>query len=463
MSFDEQSPLRASITVEGLGKCYETFSKPHHQLFNLITRNARWHGKKHWAVKDINFSVSRGEAVGIIGKNGAGKSTLLQLICGTLSPTEGGVRTVGRIAALLELGAGFNPEFTGRENVYLNAALLGLTEHEVDERFESIARFADIGKFLDQPVKTYSSGMFVRLAFAVIAHVDADVLIIDEALAVGDAFFTQKCMRFLRQFMEKGTLLFVTHDTNSVVNLCKRAIWIDEGRLRLDDDAKIVAERYLAAFYNGGSETADDTQSKAKAASPYENLPAQPPRDSRLDWINATQWRNDIELFQFNALAESFGDGAAQVVQVMLHDLDERPLSWVVGGELVKLKVEARAHCSLRQPIVGFIFKDKLGQSLFGDNTFLSTALCPEPLVVDDAYQAVFEFEMPILPPGDYSVCIALASGTQQIHTIHQWIHDALMLKSHSSSVTSGLLGIPMRRISLSVPGRDSLEDANRL
>ena len=185
-------------------------------------------GKDFYALRDISFDVSRGETVGIIGRNGSGKSTLLQIIAGTLSPSEGQVSVRGRVAALLELGAGFNPDYTGRENAYLNAQLLGLSKSQVDERFEDIAAFADIGEFIDQPVKVYSSGMYVRLAFAVVAHVDADVLIIDEALAVGDAFFTQKCMRFLRSFMSRGTVLFVSHDTGSVRNLCNRAIWLEK-------------------------------------------------------------------------------------------------------------------------------------------------------------------------------------------------------------------------------------------
>lgn len=201
-----------AIKVQNLSKCYHIYDNPRDRLKQFVAprlQRLTWqHPKQYfrefWALKDVSFEVKKGETVGIIGRNGSGKSTLLQMICGTLTPTQGSIETNGRIAALLELGSGFNPEFTGRENVYMNASVLGLSNKEIDARFDDIVAFSDIGDFIEQPVKTYSSGMMVRLAFAVIAHVDADILIIDEALAVGDAFFTQKCMRFLRGFMKTG-------------------------------------------------------------------------------------------------------------------------------------------------------------------------------------------------------------------------------------------------------------------
>lgn len=200
----------------------------------------------YWALRDVTLDVSRGESVAIIGRNGSGRSTLLQTICGTLTPTTGTATVRGRVAALLELGAGFNPEFTGRENVFLSAAILGLTE--IRERYDATAEFAGIGDFIEQPVKLYSSGMYARLAFAVAAHVDADVLIIDEILAVGDAAFTQKCMRFIRQFKKRGTLLFVSHDSTSVINLCDRALWLDRGTVRELGPSKDVCHNYLASI-----------------------------------------------------------------------------------------------------------------------------------------------------------------------------------------------------------------------
>ena len=199
----------SAISIKNISKFFEIYEKPSHRLWQMLYHGRKRFYRPFWALQDISFEVKRGECVGIIGRNGAGKSTLLQIITGTLSPSSGTVECNGRVAALLELGSGFNPEFTGQENVYLNASILGLTKEEIDAKYDDIVAFADIGEFINQPVKSYSSGMAVRLAFAVVAHVDADILIVDEALSVGDAFFTQKCMRFLRQFMEKNTVLFV--------------------------------------------------------------------------------------------------------------------------------------------------------------------------------------------------------------------------------------------------------------
>ncbi len=198
------STADTAIKVSNLSKCYQIYEAPSDRLKQfvvprlqrLIGRLPKQYFREFWALKDVSFEVKKGETVGIIGRNGSGKSTLLQLICGTLSPSAGNLEVNGRVAALLELGSGFNVEFTGRENIYMNASILGLSQKEIDDRFDEIVAFADIGQFIEQPVKTYSSGMMVRLAFAVIAHVEADILVVDEALAVGDAFFTQKCMRF---------------------------------------------------------------------------------------------------------------------------------------------------------------------------------------------------------------------------------------------------------------------------
>lgn len=218
-----------AICVKNVTKTYQIYDKPQDRL-----KQSLWRGRKQFysefkALDDVSLEVKKRETVGIIGGNGSGKSTLLQIICGTLAPTAGTVEVNGRVAALLELGSGFNPEFTGRENVYMNASILGLSREEIDAKYDEILAFADIGAFVDQPVKTYSSGMVVRLAFAVIAHVDADILVVDEALSVGDAVFTQKCMRFIRLFQARGTLLFVSHDIGAVQNLCRSAIWLAHG------------------------------------------------------------------------------------------------------------------------------------------------------------------------------------------------------------------------------------------
>jgi lipopolysaccharide transport system ATP-binding protein len=442
-----------AIRVENLSKCYQIYDAPRDRLKQFILpRLRRMMGKlpkqyfhEFWAVKDVSFEIKKGETVGVVGRNGSGKSTLLQMICGTLNPTSGSIQTNGRIAALLELGSGFNLEFSGRENVYMNASVLGLSNEEINTRFDDIVAFADIGDFIEQPVKTYSSGMMVRLAFAVIAHVDADILVVDEALAVGDAFFTQKCMRFLRNFIKTGTVLFVSHDTGSIKNLCQCALWLEKGRVLQKGVPKEVCALYLEAFYEAQQGKSSTTKIRA-FKKPDELLSL---KDQRLEFINTSNLRNDLQIFKFDSDAASFGKGGAQIHDVRLLDENEHPLAWIVGGEKVTLRVIVHAYQDLDSPIIGFYVKDRLGQTLFGDNTFLSYREQPVYCQEGSELQADFVFFMPLLPAGDYSIAIAIANGTQEIHEQHHWIHDAVLFKSESSSVASGLIGIPMLEVNL--------------
>ncbi|MBC7488884.1 MAG: ABC transporter ATP-binding protein [Glaciimonas sp.] len=433
-----------AIEVNGLGKCYQIYEKPSDRLKQMLVRGRKQYYKEFWALNNVTFKVKKGETVGIIGRNGSGKSTLLQMICGTLNPTAGEIKVHGRVAALLELGAGFNPEFTGVENVYMAASLYGLGKAEVDQRFDAIAEFADIGDHINQPVKTYSSGMYVRLAFAVIAHVDADVLVIDEALAVGDAFFTQKCMRFLRSFMKSGTVLFVSHDTTSVRSLCNHAIWIDKGEIIESGNPKEVSERYLEAFFesNQGKHVKQNTK-------PKQVLQKIQKRDPRQDFLNNSNLRNDIRVFEFMPESISFGKREAEIQDVSFIDNHNNTLSWIIGGEEVTIRIRAFIKKDLTSPIIGFHIKDRLGQTLFGDNTYLTYMDCPLATVADEEIVADFKFQMPRLAAGDYSVSAAIADGTQHEHVQHHWIHDALMFRSEATSITSGLLGIPMSNLEL--------------
>lgn len=444
-----------AIKVENTSKRFEIFNQPRDRLKQMLfPRLHRSFGlppkqyfKEFWALKDISFSVKKGETVGIIGRNGSGKSTLLQILCGTLSPTVGDISVIGRVAALLELGSGFNPEFTGRENIYMNASVLGLSNAEIDERYDDIVTFSGIGDFIEQPTKTYSSGMMVRLAFSVIAHVDADILIIDEALAVGDAFFTQKCMNFLRQFMERGTVLFVSHDTASVRALCNRALWLDSGSLIMDGKPKDVSERYLEAFYESQQGNVKVSSNRSIDEDRYEFEY----RDQRDQFINESNLRNDLQIFRFTPTASSFGSGNAKITNVQFLTEDGHPLAWAVGGEPVLLLIETENREIIHNPIVGFFVKDKLGQEVFGDNTFLShqhkSIICPP----NSKLSAKFSFQMPRLATGDYSLTVAIAEGTQYKHVQHHWIHDALLFRSESSSVVSGVVGIPMKKIEIKV------------
>jgi lipopolysaccharide transport system ATP-binding protein len=448
------------IVINKLSKSFRSYANPADRLsemfwnglslvaprkyFASLQARALKQADSFWAVDNISFSVNKGETVGIIGRNGSGKSTLLQLICGTLTPTLGEVQVNGRLAALLELGSGFNPEYTGRENVYLNAQLLGLSRAQIDERFDDIAAFADIGRFLELPTKTYSSGMTVRLAFAVIAHVDADVLVIDEALAVGDAFFTQKCMRFLRKFMLDHTVLFVSHDTGSVKGLCSRAVWLEKGRVLESGSPKRVTDLYLEAFFE--EKHGKSTSTKLKTTYKKENLLN---TDQRQQFINHSNLRNDLKVFRFDEGAASFGLNGGRIIDVEFLDHSGHGLSWIVGGESVRLKITAELSVDFQSPIMGFYVKDKLGQNLFGDNTYLSYADNSISARAGEMLVCQFDFYMPILAMGDYSIAVALADGDQVTHVHHHWIHDALIFKAEAGGIATGLIGIPMTKIQL--------------
>jgi lipopolysaccharide transport system ATP-binding protein len=459
----ESLPVRESVNdiairVSNLGKCYQIYDTPLDRLKQFVAprlqRLTRQIPKQYfhefWALKDVSFEVKKGETVGIIGRNGSGKSTLLQMICGTLNPTSGSIQTHGRIAALLELGAGFNPEFSGRENVYMSAVLLGLSREEINKRFDDIVAFADIGEFIEQPVKTYSSGMFVRLAFAVISNVDPDILIVDEALSVGDAFFVQKCMRYLREFMKKGTLLFVSHDMGSILNLTTKSILLEKGRVALSGSPKEVTEKYLEKIYEsqqGESVVSKSSNEENEEKSIILNIPelkiCPNPNNAVL------HYQNDIQLFDFNPKASGFGKGGAKITKVFLCDNNGNLLSWVAGGEQVQLCIRCKAFQKIISPIIGFQVKDRLGQLLFGDVT--TFAYIQRPLVVErgEKFAAEFHFKMPILPNGDYSISPAIAEGTQENHIQHHWVHDALIFKVHTQRICFGLFGVTMTHISL--------------
>lgn len=433
------------ISAKDLGKVYQIYKQPSDRLKQMLWRGRRRFYEEYWALRELSLSVKKGETIGIIGRNGSGKSTLLQMLCGTLSPSTGSLEVQGRIAALLELGAGFNPEFSGRENVFLAASVLGLTEEKIKERFAAIEEFAGIGDFIDQAVKIYSSGMYARLAFAVAAHVDADILIIDEILSVGDAAFTQKCMRFIHEFKKNGTIFFVSHDSGAVVSLCDRVIWLDNGRLREEGEAKEVCHHYLAAL-----EAEKDVGSDFKIGGERKKAPpvATVVNDPRLEVLRESQVKNTLQLFEFDPQAPWFGRRGISITSVSMLE-DGQRLSSVMGGETVTLQICCRAESEIRGPIVGFFIKDRLGQALFGDNSYLSYQGQPKVLAPAEVLTAEFTFQMPFLPKGDFSVTVAVAEGTQDSAIQHHWIEDALFFQVLSSHVSRGLIGVPMLEIVL--------------
>lgn len=442
------------ISIHGLGKAYSMYDSPAHRLWQGLFGRHKQFYKEFWALRGVSLEVRRGETVGIVGRNGSGKSTLLQMIAGTLTPTEGEVRVNGKVAALLELGSGFNPEFTGRENVYLNATILGLRREQIDARLQSILDFADIGEFIDQPVRSYSSGMVVRLAFAVIVHVDADVLIVDEALAVGDAFFSQKCMRFLRDFQKRGTLLFVSHDAAAVTNLCSRALWLENGQPRMSGSSQDVVEAYMAQQHASSRRAlAGETvvvKERATRRSDASDADAGA-RDFRYEAAMAAGISNRIKVFEFDpdTVGAQFGAGAAVVESVHLRKASGEDALLLDGGEIVALDISVRVKEPLDNIIVGFYVKDRLGQRLFGDNTHFAYENRPVSARDGELLHAIFRFRMPILPSGSYMIDAAVASGTQLDHTQQHWVHDALEFRALDETMRFGLVGIPMLGIEM--------------
>ena len=452
---------KPTIEVSNAGKAYETQKRKRDVIKNIII-GSRIEREKFWALRNISFELKKGESLGIIGKNGSGKSTLLQLICGTLATTEGKIKTKGRIAALLELGSGFNPEFTGRENIYLNATLHGLKRKEIEKKIDYILEFADIGDFVDKPIRTYSSGMVVRLAFAIIANVEADILVIDEALAVGDAYFTQKCMRFIQKVREEKSLLFVSHDANSVLSLCDRAILLDKGQMIKIGTPKDVMEEYTKGLQKEMSQSASQStidENRRKKSIIKENFVSEELsiykhrwQDYRTQLVNNTKNKNELVVKRFDGeelTTESFGGNLAQIIDVKLTNAETQDESNVIrGGEVVILKVAVRTKAVIVNPIVGFIMKNDKGLTLLGDNTYNQfEANKIENIDENIDIETQFIFTMPMLPKGEYSISVSIADGDQKQHSILHWLNDALIVQSQCSTVAAGLAGVPMQSI----------------
>lgn len=413
-----------AIEFRGISKNYSMSQSPwRHMCAVLFGREGHLKNNTYSALADVSFTLKKGETLGIIGRNGAGKSTLLQILCGVLQATSGHVSVQGRIAALLELGAGFNPEFTGRENIFLSAAVYGLTHEQILARLDQIIEFAEIGEFIDQPVKNYSSGMFVRLAFSVIAHVDANILIIDEALAVGDFAFTQKCMRFLERFRSSGTLVFVSHDTHSIVKLCDKALWLESGKLKAFGRARDVSDAYLASFYE--------------------------------DKLNTSELSSGA-LISSEPQIKSFGLGGGKVKSIRFYDDQHKDIIILDRAQKVSVVVEVCMLQPINKPIVGFYFKDRLGQPLFGENTIdvLPGWIDMQP---GASAEIAFYFEMPLLATGEYSLSVSLAEGTQNNHVQHHWIHDAITFKSLAKPHLTGLVQLENLQCILNLQENDAV------
>lgn len=408
------STSEAVIHLDGIGKCYRIYGNPQDRFKQALRdRFGAWRAaskdsllyREHWALRDVSFTINKGEAVGILGRNGAGKSTLLQVIAGTIAATTGQVETNGRITAMLELGSGFNPEFSGRENVFHNAQILGLARSEIESKIDDILAFAEIGDFVDQPVKTYSSGMMMRLAFSVQTVLDPTILIVDEALAVGDARFQEKCFRKLRQLRDRGvSILLVTHDVNSVTSFCDRAILMEAGSVLTIGKPDAVAKHYLEVLYGNGSPAGN-----AQPVSIDEAV-AQDDESSGMETENQTSTWAD-ELAQTSG---RFGNKKAEIVDVGIFTPDGERVAMVTSGQKYRIRQRVKFHDDVDYLSTGFMIRTVKSVDIFG----VTNKSCGQSTLVYAKKGQIFDVSVDVdlwLGAGDYILHVANAgeSGEQ--------------------------------------------------
>ncbi len=404
-----------ALEIKNLTKEYKLYDSELQRLKESFHPFHKKYHKPFRALDDVNFQIKKGEKVGFIGSNGAGKSTLLKIITGVLHPTGGIVDTDGKISALLELGAGFNPNYTGIENIRLNGTLSGLTEAEINESMQNIIDFADIGDFINQPVKLYSSGMFVRLAFATQIFSKPDILIVDEALSVGDIRFQQKCYRAMTKLMEDKTVLLVTHDTAAVTRFCDRVIWLDHGKVVFDGDAKEALERYKWYLINEsiaekdlvGTNDYNEAKSDSKALFHDEDY-------------------KTVFVPPINPGIEFKGNGNAQIYECGLLNAEGNVIDVVEPLQRIKVIVRARIKEEAGHPIIGLSIRDRVGNDVIGINTQTLGIELP-PAVGNQEF--VFDFVMPELNQGQYTMTIGLANGFQADHVQMCWADDAIVYR----------------------------------
>ncbi len=418
-----------------ISKCFRIYRHPSDHLKELLTFGRRHYHEAFWAVKDVDVTVDRGCCLGIIGENGSGKSTLLRIIAGVIRPTSGDIAVTGRVSALLELGAGFNPLFTGRENIYLYASILGFSDAQTRERIPAIEKFAEIGDFVDRPVKTYSSGMFVRLAFAVAIHMDPDVLIVDEALSVGDIFFQQRCIRRIQQLKREGmTILFVSHDLETVRSLADRTIWMDHGLVHIEGKTDDVVAKYLAAMImRGRKEMMADEAVGQPLASP-----------SALDLTEDALKRIPSFLEHIPNVDHRYGNGKARVLGVGVYSREGNPASGVAQGERICVRISIEFQQEVEQPNVGFMMRNRLGEDVTGTNVLFEGERLPAART-GDRLSVDFVMDLPFLHAGFYHFSPAVADGTLDQYEMCDWIENACAIEVLQRTTTHGHMRIPVQ------------------
>jgi lipopolysaccharide transport system ATP-binding protein len=420
--------MRAAIEIEDVSKAYKIYPSPRHQALEILMLGTRNYHRDFWALREVSLTVERGTTLGVVGNNGSGKSTLLQLIAGITPATTGRVAVNGRVSSLLELGAGFNPEFSGRENVELYGVVLGMTREETAARLPAIEAFAGIGEFIDQPVKSYSSGMFVRLAFSAAIHVEPDILLVDEALAVGDIVFQHQCVRRIRELQEGGvTIVFVSHDMSMLRSLCTDAMLLNAGRVEAKGDPATIANLYHART------AALETRGSAAR----ESMPE--PRSSDAVTFDAEPgFDEQVRLFRH-------GSGAARIRRVELIDAQGRRASTVEFNEEVTLRVHVEFYEDAPFSILGFSLRDKTGTDIVGTNTCEEDVALP-PRRAGDTVVVDFCQRLP-LASGTYSVSTALAYDRNR-PSYYDWVDNALVLTvrpPESGKAVHGKVWLPVQ------------------
>jgi teichoic acid transport system ATP-binding protein len=398
-----------AIKATNITKRYTLYKNQTDRIKDAFNLSKKKIGKTFNALEDISFEVKKGESVGIIGKNGSGKSTLLKILTGVLTKSSGDFVVNGKVSALLELGAGFNPEYTGLENIYLSGTIMGFSKQEMEEKLDSIISFADIGNFINQPVKNYSSGMFVRLAFSVAINVDPDILIVDEALSVGDIRFQQKCLRKIEKLKKEKTIIFVSHDLLTLNKFCDRLIWINEGRIVTQGDPNEISKRYQA--FMAGSELNIYEQDGNK----------------KKEFIKKKQSLIK-EIDPIPSSLQVFGDKKAIITGISIFDRFHNKIDTVQIGERTLLSINVTYYEKIQSPIIGFTIKDRIGNIVTQTNSYVLGQTIKNSQSGETITYS-FEIQIPNLRSGYYTISPAIASGSQHDHTQHCWIHDALVIK----------------------------------